>query len=182
MVQERCKKNFLQRTLTKGFQCQYLAQNGRRNAIPGHRPFRELVLRHRAKAAAATFTLPVPPSTNALFRNLPRRPAVAGKKQPPGRARTKAYDTWLKTALQQLVVQKVPLIEGEISVTLVVPRGADLDNQLKAILDSLTKAYVIEDDSKIGHLNVAWHHNDTVDHCVVNVQKLNHAEGEKNGG
>lgn len=101
-----------------------------------------------AVPAAVTFTLPVPPSTNALFRNLP------GK----GRVKTRAYADWRAYALTSLRQQRLPLVDGHIIVRMNVEmtgNRADLDNRVKAIFDVIVEARVIADDSLITAFLVA---------------------------
>lgn len=87
--------------------------------------------------------LPLPPSVNALFANVPGR----------GRVRTKLYRAWSKTALDFAWLSKpqggFPYFDGCFDVQITVPlkmRG-DVDNRLKPILDWLkAPGEIIADD------------------------------------
>ncbi|MGI9412094.1 MAG: RusA family crossover junction endodeoxyribonuclease [Hyphomicrobiales bacterium] len=95
-------------------------------------------------------TLPFPPTTNNLFRN------VRGK----GRVPTKNYEQWMKRALGELMIQRPARLTGYVSVDLAfgIPdkRRRDLDNLMKAPLDCLVKFGVVEDDSKIIRISARW--------------------------
>ena len=91
---------------------------------------------------ATSFTLPMPPSTNQLFRNLP------GK----GRVKTRVYDDWRAHALTTIRLQRVPAVAGHVLVRMNVEMAgsrADLDNRVKAIFDAIVEAKIIRDDSLI---------------------------------
>lgn len=95
-----------------------------------------------------TVHLPVPPSVNVAFRNVP------GK----GRVKTADYKIWCNQAAQILVV-KVPKrcrVAGEFHVAINLPRKmkGDLDNRVKGILDALTRANLIDDDRFMEELHV----------------------------
>lgn len=86
--------------------------------------------------------LPLPPSVNALFRNVP------GK----GRVKTGAYKSWRNVAdsyaLRQKPVGGFPRFERDFEVIVCVPtkmRG-DVDNRAKAALDVLRVYSIISDD------------------------------------
>lgn len=87
-------------------------------------------------------TLPFPPSVNGLFRNVPMR----------GRVKTKRYESWLKLAMGELMVQRARPVYGPVRIAFWYsppdrrPRG--LDNYLKAPLDLLVKAGIIENDEQ----------------------------------
>jgi crossover junction endodeoxyribonuclease RusA len=85
-------------------------------------------------------TLPVPPSVNTMFRNVPK----------VGRVKTKAYRQWLKEADQYFFMQKrrIEAVAGEYEVEIRVPKTmrGDVDNRTKAVLDFLVSREITEDD------------------------------------
>lgn len=98
-------------------------------------------------AAPVKFTMPLPPSTNVLFRNVP------GK----GRVRTQAYDDWAMMAKVAVRQQRVPRIAGRCIINFgfeLKSMQADIDNRLKAGGDLLVSMGIIEDDSLIVALTV----------------------------
>ena len=96
--------------------------------------------------------IPLPPSVNALFANVP------GK----GRVRTKLYRAWSKAALDFAWCSKpqggFPHFDGAFDVQIIVPlkmRG-DVDNRLKPVLDWLkTPGGIIADDVKAQRATIA---------------------------
>lgn len=89
--------------------------------------------------APTSFTMPIPPSVNECFRNL------RGK----GRVATKAYETWTAMALTHLRLQHLPKTTGCVVVNMgfeIKGDRADVDNRIKATLDVLKKAGLIDDD------------------------------------
>lgn len=99
--------------------------------------------------AAVTLTMPVPPSVNQLFRNLP------GK----GRVKTKVYDNWRAHAVTMIRAQKLAPVAGRVLVMFGVERmslAADIDNRIKAMLDAIVDARVIGDDSQVTAFCAAW--------------------------
>jgi len=96
-----------------------------------------------------TFTLPAPPSVNAIYRN------VRGK----GRVRTKLYDDFLSFATASIRRQEVEPVKGNVVVLAGLERTSalsDLDNRLKAMLDVIVKAELIEDDRFVTAIAAAW--------------------------
>ncbi len=92
-----------------------------------------------------------PPSTNGLFANVPGR----------GRVKTEKYRGWLNVVGWDLKAAKPAPVSGPVAVTMLIerPKGkrrADLDNRLKAALDLLVAHKVIEDNSLVQRLTVAW--------------------------
>lgn len=91
---------------------------------------------------AVTFHLPVPPSVNELFRNVP------GK----GRVKTRVYDDWRSHALTSIRLQQLAPIAGHVLIRLNIEMSgnrADLDNRVKAIFDAIVDAKLIHDDSLV---------------------------------
>jgi Holliday junction resolvase RusA-like endonuclease len=98
-----------------------------------------------------TFTLPRPPSVNALYANVQGR----------GRVKTARYRTWIVGAdatLMEAGVKLRPMPDGPVAVTYEVAqpdaRKRDLDNLGKSLGDYLTSRGVIADDSLIDALHV----------------------------
>jgi len=95
------------------------------------------------------FTLPTPPSTNALFRN------VRGR----GRVKTKTYKDFIAYGLSAIRQQHVEPVKGYVVLVIGVERKnkrADIDNHVKALLDVIVKARVLEDDRYVTALNLSW--------------------------
>lgn len=91
---------------------------------------------------AVTFQLPVPPSVNELFRNVP------GK----GRVKTRVYDDWRAHALTSMRLQKLAPVAGHVLIRMNIEMAgdrADLDNRVKAIFDAIVEAKIIRDDSLV---------------------------------
>jgi Holliday junction resolvase RusA-like endonuclease len=84
--------------------------------------------------------VPMPPSVNQLFANVPKR----------GRVATKRYTAWRTEAGLRLNVQRPPRIEGpvELQYSIGSDTRADLGNTEKALTDLLVSANIIEGDSK----------------------------------
>lgn len=98
--------------------------------------------------ARRVYTLPMPPSVNECFRNLP------GK----GRVKTGVYLDWRGHAGWVLRDQKPELVTGHVVVVLSMERTsvlADVDNRIKAMLD-LLKGTVIVDDRFVVAVCAAW--------------------------
>ena len=99
-----------------------------------------------------TLRLPLPPSVNSLYANVP------GK----GRVRTKRYLTWLNAAgwaIKQ-TKPKPKKIKGNYSLWLYCERPdrrrRDLGNMLKAIEDILVEHGIIADDSFAADIHCYW--------------------------
>lgn len=105
------------------------------------------------KPESFTVTLPWPPSTNRIWRNV----AVHGK---PRTLLSEEGRIYRKAAADACLVAKVSgrKIAGRLSLRLVVQapdrRARDLDNTVKAVQDALTHAGVWLDDSQIDRLLV----------------------------
>ena len=88
-------------------------------------------------------TLPLPPSANKLFANVP------GK----GRVKTKAYKTWQRNAILSIFAQVRAdrRIGGAVGLSICVPSGmrGDLDNRIKATIDALVASNRIDDDKHV---------------------------------
>lgn len=109
-----------------------------------------MTLREMAPQALLALST-VPPSANGLFAN-----------KTAGRAKTAAYKAWIKAGLAEMLTeQRAPLVKGAVAVSIVIERPEkprDLDNAIKALLDLLVAAIVIEDDSKVESIHARWGH------------------------
>ena len=95
-------------------------------------------------------TLPWPPSVNTYWRTFDGRMIISQR----GREYRKAVQ-------EQMLVQRMQkhfdcIVRVTIEAHRPDKRRRDLDNLLKATLDSLTYAGVIEDDSQIHDLRIYW--------------------------
>ena len=99
-----------------------------------------------------TLQLPFPPTTNNLFVNL--RGARGG------RFPSKGYKAWKARAAVAIRRQAPEPIKGavEMNIQLGRPdrRRRDLSNYIKALEDALVQHGLIEDDSMVQSLSVAW--------------------------
>jgi Holliday junction resolvase RusA-like endonuclease len=110
--------------------------------------------RGRPPFRSALLTLPLPPSTNALFLNVPGR----------GRVRTPQYREWSETAGWQIRTQlgskKLPIpAPVAIEIRTGLPkRPRDLGNLEKALTDCLVDYGVIggDDNKHVTGLDLAW--------------------------
>ena len=92
----------------------------------------------------------LPPSVNNLYFNLPH-----GR----GRAQSKEYRAWLSLAGAEIrLMQRVPITSGDVRIDLRfrTNRRRDLDGCLKATLDALVKARVIDDDKCVTAISLEW--------------------------
>lgn len=90
-------------------------------------------------AAPAAFTIPMPPSTNHLFKN------VKGV----GRVKTKTYDDFTMMAVAAIRRQRVKPVPGYVVMLFafeLASSQADVSNRIKAAEDAIVKAGVIDDD------------------------------------
>ncbi len=97
-----------------------------------------------------TLKLPMPPSVNALYRNVPK----------VGRVKTQRYLTWFRAASNELRAQRPKKVRGEYVMTIFVERPdrrkRDLFNLPKAIEDLLVAHGVVEDDHLVVDGRVVW--------------------------
>ena len=96
--------------------------------------------------------LPFPPSVNTYWRS-PNKGKLAGRTLISEKGRVYRAD------VQEIAIRyRVPMTQGRVSVCVdaFVPdrRRRDLDNMLKALLDSLVHARLIEDDGLIDKLSI----------------------------
>jgi Holliday junction resolvase RusA-like endonuclease len=114
-------------------------------------------------APVCRLLLPVPPSTNNLFRN-----GSHG-----GRYKTKAYKAWIAEAGWEIMHQRPPTLHPPLRTCLRVlieaPIGPnrDIDNVLKPLLDLLTTMGVYADDKLIDRLEIVRCNN--CDKCTVSL-------------
>ena len=91
--------------------------------------------------------LPWPPSLNHYWRRVGNRTLIS-----------RAGREYRHAVIGRAIAAKLPLIEGKLNVTIhAAPpdrRKRDLDNLLKAPLDALQHAGVIEDDGDIDDLRI----------------------------
>lgn len=102
-----------------------------------------------AALSVASFTLPIPPSLNNIFFSRPHG----------GRAKTTDYKNWLETAAWEIRSQRVPTIDGDIRVELVIERpnkSSDIDNRIKPVLDCMQKAGVVSNDKAVVEIRAKW--------------------------
>lgn len=93
-----------------------------------------------------TLDLPRPPSTNALFTNVPG----------VGRRKTADYRRWQEAAGWAIAAARQPAVLGPYAVFIGVSRadGVDIDNVVKATLDILVKHRLTDDDKRCDKLVV----------------------------
>ena len=94
-----------------------------------------------------TFTLPVPPSVNQLWKPVAYRFVNSAK-----------YNDWHNKARFEMLIQSKPRrpLEGKLAVELKLPAGdlGDVDNRAKAAIDMLQHAKVIGNDRDVDDLHV----------------------------
>lgn len=86
--------------------------------------------------------LPVPPSVNAMYRNVPK----------VGRVKTADYKAWLNHAGTLLNLARVtPFGKMRVELGLMIPQRVkgDLDNRIKAVQDLLVAHKIIDDDTQV---------------------------------
>lgn len=99
--------------------------------------------------ASVAFSMPTPPSVNHVFAN------VKGK----GRVKTSLYDDFVLRGIAAIRMQRVKSIHGYVVAVFGVERmslTADIDNRLKAMIDTIVKAGVIKDDRLITAIAISW--------------------------
>lgn len=120
-------------------------------------------------------TLPWPPSVNTYWRH-PTRGPLAGRHLISEKGRTYRTEV-LACVLQSRAAKR---LGGSIAIQIVAfppdRRKRDLDNVLKSLLDALTHAQVIVDDSQIDRLSIERRAVSTPGHVhvVITTQELKH--------
>lgn len=101
---------------------------------------------------AIVLTLPMPPTTNNLFRGNGRR-----------RVKSQGYESWIDAAGWELLRQRPPRIKGPVAVTIEVSdiessSTWDLCNREKATMDLLVTHGVIQGDHKpiVREFSMRW--------------------------
>jgi Holliday junction resolvase RusA-like endonuclease len=95
-----------------------------------------------------SFTLPVPPSANALFTYR------AGSRQ---RIKTDAYRLWIIAAGWAISRASTGILlyaPAAVEITLPFNRQRDIDNAIKPLLDLLVRHLIVKDDRWIDDLRV----------------------------
>jgi crossover junction endodeoxyribonuclease RusA len=117
---------------------------------------------------AFTLRLPLPPSTNALYRN------VRGV----GRVKAVGYKRWLVAAGAYGIVQKppggFPHFARDFEVVILIPaktRG-DVDNRAKAAIDLCTAWQIISDDRHAQAVTIRRMLDMPADECRVTVRSV----------
>ncbi len=92
------------------------------------------------------FSVPVPPSLNMCFRNVPGR----------GRVRTAEYKAWLEEAGYLLASQRPGRVMGPYQAIIRLPEklNGDIDNRAKAVLDLMVKHKITPDDRHLHKLTI----------------------------
>ena len=119
--------------------------------------------RPRGEEEFVTLNLPLPPSVNGAWANIP------GK----GRVRSAPYRRWHKLAFDEMRLQRPNKIPGTFAVVINagrINRRCDIDNRIKPLLD-LLKGEVVEDDSLCQRVSAGWVTDVLADRCVVIVRR-----------
>lgn len=118
-------------------------------------------LNHMAQSPV-TVTLPIPPSTNGLYANIPRR----------GRVRSERYRSWSNAAGWELKRQRPGKVMGHVAISIEVERSSerrqDVSNRIKAVEDLAVEHGLIEDDSLVTRVEAEW--VDNVTGCRITIR------------
>jgi len=87
---------------------------------------------------ACRLTLPIPPSVNQAYVNVPKR----------GRVASKELKEWKAAAGWQIKTQPRAQFAGPFTIRLLLPKDmrGDVDNRLKPVLDLLVSLSITPDD------------------------------------
>ena len=108
--------------------------------------------------------LPLPPSTNNLYANVP------GK----GRVKSSRYRSWLNSAGWELQAQKRGVVSGPYRITIRAHRynkRSDLGNLEKPISDLLVAHGIVPDDRHAGEIILAWS-DEPARTCRVTIEEI----------
>lgn len=109
--------------------------------------------------------LPIPPSTNALYRNVSKAERARAVGKLPGRVMTKEYKAWIAEADGVYLTQKRSVAPHAIltgdwyCVVIHVPCDValDVDNMSKSVVDYLWRVGLTPDDSRMWSVMVSRH-------------------------
>jgi Holliday junction resolvase RusA-like endonuclease len=108
------------------------------------------------------FDMPIPPSVNHLFIT----------NRGGGRTKSQDYVRYMNLVLKELCfVQNLTHVSGDVAVFVTIRRLSnlsDLDNRLKALLDSLVASRIIDDDKHIVEIGAKW--SKDIDTCRVRIE------------
>ncbi len=126
-------------------------------------------------ATTATYTLPMPISVNAIYRNTSAKEREmyrrAGKKA-KFRVKSNAYEQWQYKANQMLHGQSLKKVSGPVRVEIKLPskkRRGDCDNRAKSVLDYLVNRQLMDDDRHVQSMWIGWC---DVDDCEVTISQV----------
>lgn len=108
-------------------------------------------------------TLPIPPSTNNLFKNVRR-----------GRAKSGDYRDWIALAGWNLRQLQIAPVRGryELSITVAEAMRGDISNRIKAVEDLFVALKLTDDDRRCGTLHVYRSDEQRTGTCRVSVMPL----------
>lgn len=124
-----------------------------------------------SKCLAVAFQLPaMPVPLSSCFNNFGKR-RIESERYKAWKEKT---DTHVVDECQEVCGLASPTVTGPVRVRYYVKRPdnrvRDLDNLLKALNDTLTRLRIIEDDSKIVDLGIAWARAEIPNDCAVHVE------------
>ena len=99
---------------------------------------------------ALSLVLPIPPSINMAYRNVPG----------VGRVKTRTYKDWATEAALLMKIQAKGRIEGAYAIHVEIDRPdkrrRDLSNLLKVLEDTIVQQGLVEDDSLCERIKMKW--------------------------
>lgn len=107
------------------------------------------------------YIVSTPPSVNSLYVNLKKG----------GRRKSDAYVNWISGNLKALIAQRAKPILSRAKVAITLPKTTrgDCDNRIKACLDLLVRAGILQDDRKAHLASVSASFGDD-ELCRVSVE------------